>query len=105
MQIELKAPAVGESITEVEIGEWLKQEGDSIRKDENLAVIETEKATVDLPAPASGKLGKILKAKGEVASVGEVIAYLEAGEVAATTTPPVPPPSVAPDLADATAFA
>ena len=54
MTIELKIPAVGESITDVEIGEWLKNEGDSIERDENIVAIESEKATVELPAPESG---------------------------------------------------
>ncbi len=79
MNIELKVPAVGESITEVEIGDWLKTEGASVAKDETVAIIESEKASVDLPAPAAGMLAKVLKAKGQTAKVGEVIGYLEAG--------------------------
>lgn len=92
MTIELKVPAVGESITEVEIGDWLKTEGATVAKDEAVAVIETEKATVELPAPADGTLTKILKRKGETAKVGEVVAQMEAGknEAAATTTTPAP---------------
>jgi len=78
MPIELVVPAVGESITEVEIGEWLKAEGDSVNRDENLVALESEKATVELPSPAAGTLGKILKRKGEKAAVGETIAYIEA---------------------------
>src|SRR4029077_15316172 len=78
MAVELKIPSVGESITEVEIGEWLKAEGDRAEKDENLVVIETEKVTFELAAPVSGIVTKVLKKKGAVASVGEVIGYLEA---------------------------
>ena len=52
MSIELKVPPVGESITEVQIGAWLKSEGSSISKDENLVTLESEKATLELPAPA-----------------------------------------------------
>lgn len=77
MQIELKVPAVGESITEVEIGNWLKKEGENVEKDENVVVIESEKTTLELPAPAGGRLGKILKNKGQTASIGEVIGYLQ----------------------------
>src|SRR6476659_1126953 len=77
MQVELKVPSVGESITEVEIGEWLKNEGDSVSKDENLVVLESEKTTLELPAPSGGVGGKILKGKGETAKVGEVIALLQ----------------------------
>src|SRR3954469_17076033 len=77
MQTEIKVPALGESITEVDIGQWLKKEGDSVAKDENIVSLESEKATVDLPAPSAGVLTKILKPKGQVANVGEVIAVLD----------------------------
>ena len=77
MQIELKVPSVGESITEVEIGQWLKNEGDAVSANDNIVVIESEKTTLELPAPAAGALTKILKRKGETAKVGEVIGYLE----------------------------
>jgi 2-oxoglutarate dehydrogenase E2 component (dihydrolipoamide succinyltransferase) len=77
MQMEIKVPSVGESITEVEIGEWLKKPGERIAKDENLVVIETEKTTLELPAPTSGSVAKILKNKGETAAIGEVIGYLD----------------------------
>ena len=91
--IELKVPAVGESITEVEIGSWLKAEGATVTKDESVAVIETEKATVELPAPESGTLVKILKQQGETAKVGETIAQMEAGKIEpAAATNPAPPP-------------
>jgi 2-oxoglutarate dehydrogenase E2 component (dihydrolipoamide succinyltransferase) len=79
MAIELKVPPVGESITEVQIGDWLKKAGDAVAKDENVVLIESEKATLELPAPAAGVLGKILKARGEVAKVGEVIGLIEEG--------------------------
>ncbi len=79
MAIELKIPSVGESITEVEIGQWLKSEGDSIARDENVVMLESEKATVELPSPSDGKLTKIVKRTGEKAAVGDVIAYLETG--------------------------
>jgi 2-oxoglutarate dehydrogenase E2 component (dihydrolipoamide succinyltransferase) len=84
MPVELKVPSVGESITEVEIGEWLKPEGASARKDENIVVIESEKATVEIPAPVGGTVAKVLKKKGDKARVGEVIGYMEEGEVADT---------------------
>lgn len=84
MTIELKVPSVGESITEVEIGSWLKAEGDTVAKDEPVAVIETEKATMELPAPVAGTLAKVLKQPGETAKVGETIAHLEAGKTGTT---------------------
>jgi 2-oxoglutarate dehydrogenase E2 component (dihydrolipoamide succinyltransferase) len=78
MPIEIKIPAVGESITEVQISEWLKSEGDSVKQDEALAVIDSEKATLDLPAPNAGKLTKILHQAGETVAVGTVVAHMEA---------------------------
>jgi 2-oxoglutarate dehydrogenase E2 component (dihydrolipoamide succinyltransferase) len=89
MAVELKIPSVGESITEVEIGEWLKTEGDRAERDENLVVIETEKVTFELAAPVSGIVTKVLKKKGAVASVGEVIGYMEAAEAATEGAPKV----------------
>jgi 2-oxoglutarate dehydrogenase E2 component (dihydrolipoamide succinyltransferase) len=80
MALEVKVPSLGESITEIEIGPWLKAEGDPVNKDENMVALESEKATVELPAPASGTLSRIVKRTGEKALVGEVIAYLEPGQ-------------------------
>lgn len=90
MSIELRVPDAGESITEVTIVEWVKGEGSEVGLDETIAVIETDKANVELPAPSAGRLTKILKQAGDTAEVGEVIAYMEAGAVA--VAPPRPPP-------------
>jgi 2-oxoglutarate dehydrogenase E2 component (dihydrolipoamide succinyltransferase) len=97
MAIELKVPSVGESITEVEIGDWLKREGDTIEKDENVVALESEKATVDLPAPAAGVLTKITKKKGDKALIGETIGEIDpAGKAAAPSKPaPTPEPKAA----------
>jgi 2-oxoglutarate dehydrogenase E2 component (dihydrolipoamide succinyltransferase) len=80
MDVELKVPQVGESITEVQIGEWLKRAGEAVAEGEPVVVIETDKVTVELPSPAAGRIGKLLKTKGSTAKVGEVIGYLEPGE-------------------------
>lgn len=77
MLVELKVPEVGESITEVEIAEWLKSEGARVEKDENVAVLETDKATLELPAPVSGTVTKLLKQQGERAAIGDTIAQIE----------------------------
>jgi 2-oxoglutarate dehydrogenase E2 component (dihydrolipoamide succinyltransferase) len=77
MSIELKVPAVGESITEVQIGQWLKSEGESAERDQPLVEIESDKATVELVAPQAGRLAKVLKQTGETATVGEVIGFLD----------------------------
>ena len=79
MAIELKVPPAGESITEVQIGEWLKKEGDSVRRDEIIVVIETDKVTVELPAPADGVITKIIIGNGKEAAVGDVIGLFEEG--------------------------
>lgn len=81
MSIELKIPTIGESITEVQIDEWLKSPGDTVRQDEPIVALETEKTSLDLPSPVSGVLVKVLKKKGEMAHVGEVIAYLDEAAV------------------------
>jgi 2-oxoglutarate dehydrogenase E2 component (dihydrolipoamide succinyltransferase) len=101
MSIELRVPSLGESITDVEIGGWLKGQGEPVRKDEPLVSLESEKATVELPAPDSGTLSRILKQKGDVAKVGEIIAYLDkAGPLDPTPAPttgapkPAAPPLV-----------
>lgn len=70
-------PEVGESIHEVQIVRWLKQEGEEAAKDEPLVELETDKATVELPSPAAGVLAKILKHDGETAEVGAVIGQLD----------------------------
>jgi 2-oxoglutarate dehydrogenase E2 component (dihydrolipoamide succinyltransferase) len=77
MAIELKVPEIGESITEVEIGGWLKSTGQAVKKDEPVVTLESEKATVELAAPDAGTLSRVLKEKGATAKVGEVIGYLE----------------------------
>ena len=81
MAIELKIPAAGESVSEVEIGSWLKQKGDSVQRDEPVVVLESEKASMELPAPAAGTITEVLKKQGDTVAVGEVIAYLEPDKV------------------------
>jgi 2-oxoglutarate dehydrogenase E2 component (dihydrolipoamide succinyltransferase) len=81
MPIELTIPSVGESITEVQIAEWLKAEGDLVKKDENVAVIDSEKTTFELPAPEDGRL-KILHQAGETVKIGAVVGRIENGEPA-----------------------
>jgi 2-oxoglutarate dehydrogenase E2 component (dihydrolipoamide succinyltransferase) len=74
---ELKVPSVGESVTEVQIGQWRKREGDRVERDESVVEIESDKATVDLLAPSAGTVAKMLKKQGDKAAVGETIGYLE----------------------------
>jgi 2-oxoglutarate dehydrogenase E2 component (dihydrolipoamide succinyltransferase) len=87
MTIELHVPEVGESITEVIIGDWLKQVGDIVEQDEPVVVIETDKVTVDLLAPARGKLSKVLLFKGAPAKVRDLVGLLEEVTEGSSTVP------------------
>ena len=79
MSVEIKVPSVGESISEVFIGEWYVKEGTWVEVDTNLAGLETDKATFDVPAPAAGVLKSITKKAGDSAAIGDVIAIFEPG--------------------------
>ncbi len=87
--VEVKVPTVGESISEVQISQWLKKEGDFVESGADLVELETEKASVQVPSPISGVLTKIVKAKDEFASVGDIICILEPSEKSAAS-PSVP---------------
>ena len=87
MSVDLKVPPVGESITEVQIGEWLKSEGDFAQRDEVIVKIETDKVTVDLPAPISGVSRQIRVKQGQAAAVGQIIGMMEEGEGAQAAPP------------------
>ena len=75
--IEVKAPAVGESITEVVIGEWLKQPGEWVEEDDSIVVVESDKVNMEVPAPQSGVLVAALIAEGETVAVGTVVAHVD----------------------------
>jgi 2-oxoglutarate dehydrogenase E2 component (dihydrolipoamide succinyltransferase) len=85
VSLELTVPELGESITEVEIGDWLKAEGARVEKDEPVVALESAKATVELPAPEAGTISRVLKQKGQVAHIGEAIAYIETDGQSKTT--------------------
>lgn len=93
MEVEVKVPNVGESITEVQIGDWLVREGQEVGADAPLVVLESDKASVELPAPAAGRVARVLRHSGETAKIGETIAVLEDGAagVVSSTTPERPP--------------
>lgn len=87
MAVELKVPEVGESISEVQVAKWLKGQGERVERDQPVAELESDKATVELPAPAAGTISRLLKKEGETAAVGEIIAYIEEGDGAAVAAP------------------
>ncbi len=84
---EIKVPSVGESISEVEIGEWLKKEGDTVSQDETLVLLDSAKTTVELPSPASGVITKISIQTGEVAAIGDIIGVIDDSANGAGNTP------------------
>ena len=91
MPVEVRVPAVGESITEVQLGQWAKSEGDLVQRDETLIELESEKATFDLPAPTAGKITKLLVASGTAAKVGQVLAYIDESVTVPAATAPANP--------------
>jgi 2-oxoglutarate dehydrogenase E2 component (dihydrolipoamide succinyltransferase) len=102
MPTEIKIPAVGESITEVTIAKWLKQDGDAVKRDEVIAELESDKATFELPAEADGTL-KILVAEGETIGIGTAIAQLDGAGAAAPASAPAAASAPAPAVAAASA--
>lgn len=84
MSVEMKIPEVGESITEVTISQWLKQDGDFVEQDDIICELESDKATFELPSDASGIL-KILVEEGETIEVGTIICTIEEGEGASSS--------------------
>ena len=97
MSIEIRVPALGESVTEATVGKWFKQAGESVNADEPLVELETDKVTVEVPAPASGVLGDILVKSGSTVAVGSLLAALKGGAAkAASVTAPQSAPSEEP---------
>lgn len=86
MGLEIKVPAVGESITEVTLSQWLKKDGDHVEMDENLAELESDKATFELPAEKAGIL-KIVAQEGDTLAIGAVVCIIEEGDGAAAAKP------------------
>jgi len=93
--INVEIPTVGESISEVQIGQWLKSEGDWVAEGEDLVEIETEKASVQITSPAAGFLENISKSQEEFAAVGDVIASIRVAERPAdgSSLEPAPQPA------------
>jgi len=85
---ELIVPPLGESITQAQISRWLKKVGDPVKVDEPVVSLDTDKVTVDVPAPASGALAKIAFQEGDMVKVGDVLGVVDA---AAREAPPEAP--------------
>jgi 2-oxoglutarate dehydrogenase E2 component (dihydrolipoamide succinyltransferase) len=115
MPVEVKVPMLSESVAEATLISWHKKEGERVARDENLIDIETDKVVLELPAPATGVLAKIIKGDGATVAGGEIIAIIDTEATAATTTstataeaaPALPVPSSAqpaPAIASTTAM-
>ena len=76
MKLEIKVPSVGESVTEADVGQWEKQSGDLVKKGNILVILETDKASMEIPAEQDGILS-IVKNNGEKVSVGEVLGWID----------------------------
>ena len=76
MKLEMRVPSPGESISEVEIAEWLVEDGDYVEKDQSIAEIDSDKATLELPAEESGEI-KIVVGDGETVAVGDVVCIID----------------------------
>jgi 2-oxoglutarate dehydrogenase E2 component (dihydrolipoamide succinyltransferase) len=107
MSIDIKVPAMGESVTEATVARWFKKEGDAVKRDEPLLELETDKVTVEVPAPADGAIESISVQAGSTVQVGTVLGAIaegKAGTVSATQAPnpqaaapkPVEAPKTAP---------
>lgn len=90
MTVEIKVPTLGESVSEATVGKWFKKPGDAVKADEPLVELETDKVTVEVPAPASGTLGEIKVQPGTTVAVGSVLGALNEGAAAASPAPAAP---------------
>src|SRR5437763_11540413 len=104
---EIRVPTLGESVTEATIGRWFKKAGDAVAVDEPLVELETDKVTIEVPAPSAGTLGDIVAKDGETVAVGALLGQINDGAAGAAAKPaaaparaaappPPPPPSAAP---------
>jgi 2-oxoglutarate dehydrogenase E2 component (dihydrolipoamide succinyltransferase) len=89
VNIEIKVPAMGESVTEATIAKWFKKEGDAVARDEPLVELETDKVTVEVPSPAAGTLDEIRVRQGQSVQVGTVLGAVKEG--AGSTKPAAKP--------------
>ena len=101
MATEIRVPTLGESVSEATIAQWFKKPGDAINQDEPLVELETDKVTVEVPAPASGTLESIVVKEGDTVEVGALLGQIAEGAGAAAAAPAASAP--APAKADAPA--
>jgi 2-oxoglutarate dehydrogenase E2 component (dihydrolipoamide succinyltransferase) len=97
MSIEIKVPAMGESVTEATVARWFKKQGDSVARDEPLLELETDKVTVEVPSPADGAIESIAVQAGATVQVGTILGAIAEGAAAKNArVAPAPPPHASP---------
>src|ERR1700753_1714898 len=105
---EIRVPTLGESVTEATIGRWFKKAGDTVAVDEPLVELETDKVTIEVPAPSAGTLGDIVAKDGETVAVGALLGQINDGAAGAAKPAAAapakaaaapPPPAAAPAAA------
>ncbi|MBB3164459.1 2-oxoglutarate dehydrogenase complex dihydrolipoyllysine-residue succinyltransferase [Rhizobium laguerreae] len=92
MATEIRVPTLGESVSEATVGTWFKKVGDAIKADEPILELETDKVTIEVPAPASGTLSEIVVAAGETVGLGALLGQIAEG-AAAAAAPAAPAPA------------
>src|SRR5271169_6129298 len=92
---EIRVPTLGESVTEATIGRWFKKAGDAVAVDEPLVELETDKVTIEVPAPSAGVLGDIVAKDGETVAVGALLGQINDGAAAAAAKPAAAPAKAA----------
>src|SRR4051794_39432425 len=107
MTVEIRVPTLGESVTEATVARWLKQPGERVERDEPVVELETDKVTLEVPAPQAGVIGAIQAAEGDNVPVGAVLGTIAEGRLirplsplagrgsARRGQPPIPLPRVA----------
>src|SRR5881397_1999596 len=86
----IRVPTLGESVTEATIGRWFKKAGDAVAVDEPLVELETDKVTIEVPAPAAGTLAEIAAKDGDTVAVGALLGQIKDGAGAAKAAPAKP---------------
>src|SRR3954454_5011848 len=98
MPTEIRVPTLGESITEATVARWLRQPGDTVERDEPIVELETDKVTLEVPAPAAGRLGDVIAAEGTNVAIGAVLGTISDGAAGsphpAAAAPAGPSPAV-----------
>jgi 2-oxoglutarate dehydrogenase E2 component (dihydrolipoamide succinyltransferase) len=92
---EIRVPTLGESVTEATIGRWFKKAGDAVAVDEPLVELETDKVTIEVPAPSAGVLGEITAKDGETVAVGALLGQINDGAAGAAARPAAAPAKAA----------